>query len=736
MTALSAALAYGEQGLPVFPCNAAKEPLTRHGFKDASTDAKQITNWWTRWPDAFIGMPTGDRFCVLDLDRKNGKDGTEVVPNWIDLSPLIATTASGGLHVYFAPNDAIGCSTDKIGRGVDTRGKGGYVVTPPSPGYSFINGVDLSDMSVLPPWPEHLHISDKDNNGPHEANEELKASDQEMLAYAVSIIPNDSESYKDWKDFLLALHGATGGGSRFCELAHEFSKRWSCGDYSELETDKACVQIIDSPPDRIGAGSIFRRADEAKPGWRNEYEAAADPNKGILDEMNEKFCVLPVGGKTRVITFADDPDFPGHTGIAWASPLSEFKSLHNKYRVTVTITNKKGEKETEKIGRGAWWAAHEKRRQYDKGMKFMPTRDEPVVNDTLNLWTGFAVKPIKPEGRSGAAGCNLFLDHALNIICSGNEEHFEYLMHREAFIAQKRTRSEVGLVLLTEQEGTGKGTFVRARNRLYGAHAMQITRPEHVTGKHNVHLEKLLCLTCDEATFAGDPRHRNVLFGLITEPTIPIEPKFVDAYAAPNHLNLDILTNSLHAVQTSGRGRRYLIPKVSEERAKDLPYFEAIDKQLWNDGGHEALLYHLLHERDITDFNPRDVPMTEGAAEQAEYSRRGVDLLVETVCHECRVPYSLNGHPYFSESCGHGNGYEERVGFDYFIDNHPDRELKYLGALTVKRRLAKYWGCLIGERIGQKRGIKWPDLTELRQMFEAKHGKQHWANPNADSWEV
>jgi hypothetical protein len=35
---------------------------------------------------------------------------------------------------------------------------------------------------------------------------------------------------------------------------------------------------------------------------------------------------------------------------------------------------------------------------------------------------------------SGAEGCREFLDFMLNIICSGNKAHFEYLLKREATI--------------------------------------------------------------------------------------------------------------------------------------------------------------------------------------------------------------------------------------------------------------------------------------------------------------
>ena len=125
-------------------------------------------------------------------------------------------------------------------------------------------------------------------------------------------------------------------------------------------------------------------------------------------------------------------------------------------------------------------------------MRFMPQYDVDVVGDTLNLWQGFSVPARKPEGKSGAAGCNLFLEHGLKIICSGDEEHFDYLMKREALIAQKRIRSEIAVALRTEAEGSGKGFWCRTLNHLYGGHALQVLNSEHVTGKHNAHLETLL----------------------------------------------------------------------------------------------------------------------------------------------------------------------------------------------------------------------------------------------------
>ena len=457
-----------------------------------------------------------------------------------------------------------------------------------------------------------------------------------------------------------------------------------------------------------------------------------------LFEMNEAHCVLPIGGKTRVATWGDDLDFPGRKTIVRFSSFKDFKDLHDKHRYTFMGKDKKGNPAQVTMGLGSWWISQPHRRQYDGGMRFMPQRDEDVVNDTLNLWHGFAVKASKPEGKSGEMGCKLFLYHGLKIICSGNEDHFDYLIKREALIAQRRVRSEIAVALRTVTEGTGKGFWERVLNRLYGIHAMQVQNPDHVVGKHNRHLETLLRLTADEALFALNPNHRNALYNLTSEPSFTVEPKFVDAYSATSYLNIDVISNAEHFIPVSGTARRFFVPTVSSERASDHEYFRKIDAQLRNEGGYEALLYHLLHEVDISDFNVRAVPKTAALAEQAAYSRKGLDLLVEKACSEGIVPCAHPQWPDLSTCVG----YDEGAGFDYFIDHHVDNELKRLGALTAKRRLAREWGCLTGRATRKQvegisaHGVAWPPLLELRERFEIKHGKQQWLYPEVAEWRL
>lgn len=155
---LAAALAYAERGWPVFPLEArGKKPLTKRGFKDATTDAAQIRNWWASWPEANIGLPTGHAFDVLDIDGPEGEEALRALLGEAKLPPAPAASTGKGLHVYFAPTGR-GNTAGKLGPKLDTRGAGGYVVAPPSvhPSGAVYEWVRTPNGLPLPAWPEKL----------------------------------------------------------------------------------------------------------------------------------------------------------------------------------------------------------------------------------------------------------------------------------------------------------------------------------------------------------------------------------------------------------------------------------------------------------------------------------------------------------------------------------------------------------------------------------------------------
>jgi hypothetical protein len=130
---LDAALRYAAWGWPVFPLKScSKQPATRNGFKDATTDEARIRAWWEKHTDSNIGLPTGLAFDVIDIDVPDGPNSfaaliaDDEVP---DVHGQVATS-SGGLHLYIPPTGD--GNRAGIEPGIDYRGAGGYVVAPPS----------------------------------------------------------------------------------------------------------------------------------------------------------------------------------------------------------------------------------------------------------------------------------------------------------------------------------------------------------------------------------------------------------------------------------------------------------------------------------------------------------------------------------------------------------------------------------------------------------------------------
>lgn len=99
------ALAYAEQGIPVFPLKPGeKVPFEgSRGFFDATTDEGRIREWWGNCPDANIGVPTGKRsgLLVVDVDQPAGLDALEDEHGKLPTTRT-HTTGSGGTHLMFA----------------------------------------------------------------------------------------------------------------------------------------------------------------------------------------------------------------------------------------------------------------------------------------------------------------------------------------------------------------------------------------------------------------------------------------------------------------------------------------------------------------------------------------------------------------------------------------------------------------------------------------------------------
>jgi Bifunctional DNA primase/polymerase, N-terminal len=107
--------------------------LVPHGVKNATCNRARVLAWWTRHPHANIGLATGHRFDVLDVDGLTGAHAirTLAAEHGLASSGPLVRTGGRGWHFYLAPTGLGNVRPAGLAH-VDWRGRGGYVVAPPS----------------------------------------------------------------------------------------------------------------------------------------------------------------------------------------------------------------------------------------------------------------------------------------------------------------------------------------------------------------------------------------------------------------------------------------------------------------------------------------------------------------------------------------------------------------------------------------------------------------------------
>ena len=261
------------------------------------------------------------------------------------------------------------------------------------------------------------------------------------------------------------------------------------------------------------------------------------------------------------------------------------------------------------------------RRQYET-VVFAPNGKVDEL-EAFNLWRGLAV-----EARPGEWPllCRLIWE----ALASRDEANFDYVMRWLAFAVQHPERpAEVALVFRGGR-GIGKSTIGHVMRRIFGQHGLNVTHPHHLHGNFNDHMHDCCLLFADEAVAPDDRKAEQMIKVMITDPTLPIEPKGLGAFLATNRLHVIMASNERWVVPAGDDERRFAVfdvaphLKVPPGASGDHP-----NAQYWTDlyreikgGGMAGFLHHLL-TLDVTDWHPRrSVPQTGGLLDQKVSSLR------------------------------------------------------------------------------------------------------------------
>jgi hypothetical protein len=365
-----------------------------------------------------------------------------------------------------------------------------------------------------------------------------------------------------------------------------------------------------TPPRGDRPGTDVVKLDNAEQAAARQQRKTKYELDRLIDQFNKKYAVVNNNGELRVFCEIADPLRTGRY-ILHRFTFADFRRMYMNRLLTRVVDDPKRPGKTTTITKSVadWWLASPHRREHLAGVIFDPTASCSRAH--WNLWRGFAVEPRRGSWR-------LMQEHLFHVVCAGSQEHFEFLINTAARMLQMPHLPAEVAVVLQGEEGAGKGIFVRTLLRILGQHGLHLSHPEHLRGKHNAHLLYCVLLFCDEAFYAGDKQHESILKAIITEENLAVEPKNKELVEAPNYLHVWMASNLAWVVPASLRARRWFVLRVSDHRVGDKEYFSRLVDEMEH-GGLQAMLFDLLR-RDLSDFDPRTIPMTTALAEQKLHS--------------------------------------------------------------------------------------------------------------------
>jgi hypothetical protein len=687
--------------------NPGKHPFKgTRGFKDATTDEATVRSWCG--PDAppfnpAIAAGAASGVTVADIDCGSGKVGMQT---WMELTrekgepqTLIATTGGGGSHVFFQYTAALKTGNNRLGKHVDVKNDGGYVVAAPSrhrsgDAYEWENwGVALA---TVPPylmphkWEKKPKQSRKQDRPPSSTLDEVK----DMLTK----VPPDNRD--TWRHIGIILGREFPDDDEAYAAYHEWADTWGGPkDAKHDQTMHECFYVLakQEANRKLTMGTLVKLAREN--GWVPK----------CIAELNQSYAVVWMGGDCVILREHTAPD----TGLLDVSFCTKgaVKLFH-------AAAPKVGG-----VDRVEYWLKHPAHRKYD-GLVFQPGPG-PYSASYYNLWRGFSVEPKKGD-------CSLYLTHIKENITSGNEMHYRYLLAWMANIVQNPGHRPGVAVVMRSGQGTGKGILAKGFGRLFRPHFAHITNSRQLVGHFNALLKQAIVVYADEAFWAGDRQAEGTLNALITEDTHNIELKGIDPIVVTNYMHLLIASNHDWVIPAASEARRFFVLDVGEKHMQDHAYFKAIDTQMKN-GGSAALLYDLL-EYDYSGVDLWTVPKTQALDDQKVHSMTPM----ERFWFGCLKAGSQMGRHREGFSSGDGRwggiyendwGWETGVGAAELYEEYIRRsqqagvtrramEMELAAALKGMVPGVRHGRFTMAEGKAQVRAWIFPPLKECREAFD------------------
>lgn len=205
-------------------------------------------------------------------------------------------------------------------------------------------------------------------------------------------------------------------------------------------------------------------------------------------------------------------------------------------------------------------------------------------------------KQFKEHSEEAQAGVQAWLDHILNVWCSGYEEQYEFVLDWLSCTGRKKVKCALYLQSL---EQTGKSLVIEFLiNEVYGPSLGLITSATETINKYTAPMEGCVLVNVNEMPCQSTGEFMqmsNKLKTLITDHDLEVRAMFQQARKSINTFNM-ILTSNNWGVKTDHTNyRRYKMLDVSNEYSGNFEYFQELCKHKTKAVG--AAMLSFLQER-------------------------------------------------------------------------------------------------------------------------------------------
>jgi hypothetical protein len=333
--------------------------------------------------------------------------------------------------------------------------------------------------------------------------------------------------------------------------------------------------------------------------------------KCVVDYINE-CCGVCMFGDACVAFKQNAEDDQTEIGLL---ARAQARTMMCAPSVKLTVDAGKGKKRTITKAPFDIWIDSPNRREFEK-IVFDASGAEIPLNH-INTWVGFRytdaeVEKIGVTFDTGNFGVQRFLAHIFNVLCNKNVEVWLWLLKWIAFQFQNPGVSCCSAVLCAGNEGCGKSIVFNNIGYLFGRHYLCTSSIEDLCGRFNARILGKVFVLINELDLV-EKATNSQLKALITDDIKRTENKFHMPLFVNQGINLCATTNRPHddIVHVGAQARRYLMLHCKTMPQCDRAYFNAMSEFFvaQNHSGHKSL-YFLFRNLDLSNFDPRTVPVT------------------------------------------------------------------------------------------------------------------------------